>query len=195
MKTKLLLSFLTWATLLVAQTQYNTMVVTSQGQFVNANLNQGNLWIDFSTSPPTLRARATAPSATALGGVFAGQCVGKVVTGVDPTGRLICSESQILVPKPVVNQRLTYSTDGSFTIPVGVNPVGSWILIRNGVEQEHGEDFKFDTADARRIIPIWKKTDGTVVDLVGDICGTTSPDKDQCWNSDGKDIIKTHIFY
>lgn len=194
--TKLLTSLLIWASLAVAQTQFNTMVVTSQGQFVNANLNNGNIYVDFSTSPPTMRARATAPTATALGGVFAGSCVGKIMTGIDTTGRIICSDIPAMTyAKPIIGQALTYSTDGSYSVAASVNPVGSWIVVRNGLEQSHGEDYKFDTVDSRRIIPIWKKDDGTTVDLVGDICSATSPDKDRCWNSDGKDLVKAHIFY
>jgi hypothetical protein len=41
---------------IIAQVTYNTFVVTGQGQFVNARLSD-NVYIDMSTSPPTLRAK------------------------------------------------------------------------------------------------------------------------------------------
>lgn len=43
------------AAITIAQTTYNTVVVTNAGQFVNARLSD-NVYIDMTTSPPTLRA-------------------------------------------------------------------------------------------------------------------------------------------
>lgn len=39
-----------------AQTVYNTVVVTNQGQFVNARLDD-NVYMDMTTNPPRVRAR------------------------------------------------------------------------------------------------------------------------------------------
>lgn len=43
------------AAITIAQTTYNTVVVTNAGQFVNARLSD-NVYIDMASSPPVLRA-------------------------------------------------------------------------------------------------------------------------------------------
>lgn len=109
------LSWILWALCFVAtaQTQYNIMAVTNQGQFVNANLNRGNCSVDFATSPPAFRCDATPPLPTAakLGGLFMKSCPGKVVTGLDSTGNLICSP----IITPTNPTLLLAKTDGTLS--------------------------------------------------------------------------------
>lgn len=53
--TLVIVAILSSVAIAIAQTTYNTVVVTNAGQFVNARLSD-NIYIDMATSPPTLRA-------------------------------------------------------------------------------------------------------------------------------------------
>lgn len=191
----LLILLLVFASLSLGQTQFNIVAVTNQGQFVNANLNLGNCRVDFTSSPPAFRCSAPLPTSSILGGIFASDCtIGKVVNGVGLDGRLKCTDAVVDLKSPKLNNRLTHEQDSSFTLSSDIDSTGQWIVLRNGLDQTHGEDYIFDSTNPRRIIPIWKKVDGSVVQLVGEFC-TSDPEKLRCWNSDGRDIIKAHLYY